>query len=148
MIIYSGFPNLFPCRDAKVQNYKNKHKNNNDHFRELVYYRAFPLQTSFLKRYFCHTWGNIIVVLYLYKEINKDVDKDNEGDIHDKEEEPDIDMLEISGLGERRVNRGEESSEDEETGESPHEPVSKVRSVDEKSKVSNQPQEEILEKSC
>ena len=76
------------------------------------------------------------------------MDKDNEGDIHDKEEEPDINMLEISGLGERRVDRGEESGKDKETGESPHEPVSKVWSVDEESKVSNQPQEERLEKSC
>ena len=66
--------------------------------------------------------------------------KDNEGNIHDKEEEPDIDMLEISSLGERGVDGSEESSKDEETGKSPHEPVTEVRSVDEKSEISYQPQ--------
>ena len=76
------------------------------------------------------------------------MDKDNEGNVHDKEEEPDINMLEIGCLWERGINGCQESRKNKKAGESSHKSISKIRCVDEKGEIRNQPQEEGLEKSC
>ena len=75
------------------------------------------------------------------------MNKDKYNNIHDEAEEPNVNVLEVSRLGEGGVNRGQESCHNKKAGQCAHEAVAEVCDIYVESKVSNDPKEERLEKS-
>ena len=75
------------------------------------------------------------------------MNKNNDNDIHDEAEEPDVNVFKVSCFGKGRINRGQESCQYKKTSQCTHEAVGEVGDIDVESKVSDDPQEERLKKS-
>ena len=82
------------------------------------------------------------------EDVDGDVHKDNQGDVDDKKEEPNINVLKIGSLWEWCIDRGQEGGKNQQAGESTHEAVAKICDVDEERKIGNEPEKKWLEKCC
>ena len=71
--------------------------------------------------------------------------KDNENNVDDKAEEPNVNVFEISRLRKRWVDRGQKGSKDKKASECSHKAVGEVCNIDVEGEIGNEPEEKRLE---
>ena len=89
-----------------------------------------------------------MVLFPIQKYVNSYVDKNDEDNVDNETEEPNINVLEVRSLRKRRVNRRKQSSQDKQAGECAHEAVGEISSVDVESEIGYNPENKRLKESC
>ena len=87
-------------------------------------------------------------IFSVQEDVNKDVHKDNDNNVDDKAEEPNVNVPKIGSLRKGRVYRGQQGSKNKKAGESSHKAIGKVWNVDEEGEIGDEPKEKRLEKCC
>ena len=76
------------------------------------------------------------------------MDKNDEDNVDDETEEPNINVLEVRSLRKRRVDWREQGCKNKQACERSHEAVGEISNVDVEGEISNNPEDKRLKESC